>query len=472
MNEELKHNFLKWISITINILVWLVLFAGFALLIQWSIPRQKTFLVFMISLISVIMLLSQWKPNWAVFLTILVIPGITTSSLTVFNQISSGPNIGVFGPAALFPALALIFGIWLRTIWKKEKVAPNPLTKILLFFVGITAVSALSALWRYSNFWPVNFFTDPVINVKGDLFSSTYSNIIWIFVNYFTGPFLLLAICQAAWIARQRAEKLFCARKWILIFIILPVFLGSAAVFYVGWKQIGNVWFGANKFYVWPWVNRINATFFDPNALGSYIILIVPWILASIFLLASFRRWLAVPGIILAGFLLWRYQSQRGTLISHSGSRTSILGIIIILMITIIFGLLLILKRIKSKVIFRISATIIFLLYFSGLLWFFYSSPKIVDNLTKKHRFKKSSLFERVKKLPLGSFKDIYKQIMKDRGPYAVLAVNMIREIPLTGVGLGCFFTEQENWKKKTKELIYVPDTACNYCRGNSEYYF
>ncbi len=413
----------------------------------------------MTSLVAVIMLLSQYKPSFAVFLTILVIPGITTSSLTVFNKISEGPNVGVFGPAALFPALALIFGIWLRILYRKEKIAPNPLIKILLFFVGISAISALSALWRYSNFWPFNIFTNPVLNIKGDLFSSTYLKIIWTFVNYFTGPFLLLAICQAAWLSRQRKENFFCARKWILFFIVLPVFIGCVAVFYVGWKQTVNIWFGANKFYVWPWVNRINATFFDPNALGSFVILIVPWILASIFLVASFRRWLAFPGIIFAGFLLWRC----GTLMSHSGSRISILGIIVISMVTIIFGLFLILKRIKSKILFRISTAIVFLLYFSGSIWIFYYSPKIINNLEKKAVFKKSSLFERVKKLPLGSFKGIYKQVMKDRGSYAKLAVSMIKNLPLTGVGLGCFIIEHDNWKNKNKVLIYVPDTACNY---------
>jgi len=459
MKIELKNDFLKWGAALINILVWLTLFAGFVLLMDWSIPRQITFLVFMISLVTVIILLSQFKPNLAVFLTILVIPGITTSSLTLFNKISNGPDVGVFGPAALFPALALIFGIWLRTLYRKEKIAINPLTKILLFFVGISAASVLSALWRYSNFWPFNFFIDPAVNVEGSLFSSVYPNLIWTFVNYFTGPFLMLALCQTAWISRQKKEKQFNAQKWILIFIVLPVFLGCLAVFYVGWIQTSDVWFGANKFYVWPWVNRINATFVDPNALGSFVILIVPWILASIFLLISFRRWLAFPGIIFAGFLLWRC----GSLISHSGSRISILGIIIIFMITIIFGLLLILKRIKSKILFRISAGIVFLLYFSGSIWFFYYSPKIVKHLEKKEVFKKSSLFERVKKLPLGSFKGIYNQVIKDRGANAELAVSMVKDVPLTGVGLGCFTTEDSNWKKKIKTIVYVPDTACNY---------
>lgn len=459
MNEELKHYFSKWVSLLANILVWLVLFCGFVLLILWSAPRQPAFIVFNIILVLAIMLLSQWKPSWAVFLTILVIPGITTSSVTIFNKLSSGPNIGVFGPAALFPALSLILGVWFRTIWKREKIASTPLTKLLLFFVGISAASAIAVLWRYSNFWPFNFFYDPVLNVAGEKFSTVYSKIIWTFTNYFTGPFLLLAVCQAAYISRRKSGDGFCARKWILNFIIFPVFLGSAAVFYVGWKQVYNVWFGANKFYIWPWVNRINATFFDPNALGSYIILIVPWILASIFLLYSIRRWLAIPGAALGAFLLWRC----GTLISHSGSRISILGVIIILTITILFGLLLFLNKIKSRLLFRISAAAVFILYFSSLLWLFYASPKIVNYLVEKHKIKNSSLLERVKKLPLGSFKGIYKQVMKDRGPYAELAISMIKSTPLTGVGLGSFTTEYSNWKQLNKTLIYVPDTACNY---------
>ena len=218
--------FPKWMDLAVLMLC----ITGFVYLQWWSLPRQQSFLMFMIILEAVIFILSIFKPSWGLFFTILVIPGITTSSLTVFNQISSGPDIKVFGPASLFPALSFVFGVWLRTILKNEQLADNKLRVILNAFMGLTLLSAVVIILRYANLWPFGGWTfiDRIVNIDKTTTSSAVPKTIWAFVNYVTGPLLFLSICQAGRLKKSQWQK------WSFWYILTPLFLGSAAPLTVG----------------------------------------------------------------------------------------------------------------------------------------------------------------------------------------------------------------------------------------------
>ncbi len=447
-----------------GLVLWALVAALFIWLQWWSLPRQPAYVTFMVSLVAVVFIVALWRPSWGVFVTVLVIPGITTATLTVFNRIGAGRQVGVFGPAALMPSLAFVLGVWLRTWLKREDPAPNPLRRVLLIFLGLSVLSAFVAIWRYSDFWPLSSVhcADCVVNADGMTGVEAYPRIIWALVNYLTGPLLLLGICQAAWCARKAGGDRFSVRAWLMVFILLPLFLGSAAPLTVGLIQTNNVWFGAHKFYVWPWMNRINATFFDPNALGSYIILFVPWVLAAAGLLISCRWWLAFPAVAGAGALVW----MCGVLTVHSGSRTAVLGMAIGVFFVLFFALLQALRSVGKKlprIAFHVAAVVAIVSFFAAVYWLSSNAPKGIDWLCRHPRLRGTSLLDRVRKLPVKSFNGICKQLAKDRGPYASIALDIIKDMPLTGVGIGCFVTELANWKKESKHVIYVPDTACNY---------
>ncbi len=460
--SENKKGFLGLFPRWADLFVLCLCIGGFVWLQWWSLPRQPAFLIFIISLESIIFILTFFFPSWGLFLVITVIPGITTSSLTLFNKINPKITIGVFGPAALIPALAYIFGLWLRTSLKKEDLQPNYLRGPLNIFMGLTILSAYITLWRYFDFWPAKGWdiANHVVNVDGLTGSEAKQNIIWTLTNYLTGPLLFLAICQASWLKIKTGKVMW--RTWMLKFIFAPFFIGSAAPIIVGFIQKKDIWFGAHKFYIWPWMNRINATFFDPNALGSYLILAVPLVLAAMILLISLSRWLILPAITAAGGFIFCSL----IFMVSSGSRISFVGLILFLLFALTFFLIIKIEKLKTKVssiAFKGIAAFLIILYLSIIGFAVYSTPQVIKKIKSNPKLSKTTLAKRLEKMNVRSVGDIYKNIKKDRGVYARIAMEMIKEVPLTGIGLGSFISELPNFRKLTKELVYVPDTACNY---------
>ena len=461
-NKENRKGFLGLFPRWVDLFVLCLCLYGFIWLQWWSLPRQPAFLIFIISLESIIFLLSFFFPSWGLFLVITVIPGITTSSLTIFNRINPTVKIGVFGPAALIPALAYVFGVWLRTSLKKEDLQPNLLRTPLNYFMGLTILSAFITLWRYSDFWPMTGWNmvDLVVNVDGLTASTANQSIIWTLINYLTGPLFFLAICQTSWKKIKRGKILW--RAWILKYIFAPFFIGSVAPIVVGLIQKKDVWFGAHKFYIWPWMNRINATFFDPNALGSYLIIAIPMVLAGVILLISLSRWLILPAIAVGGCYIYCFI----IFIANSGSRISFIGLILVLLFSLTFFLIIQIEKLKPKVApitFKSICSISIIIYVSLALFSVYSTPRMLQQLKNNNKLSKTSLVKRLVKMDINSIGDVYNNIKKDRGVYARIAVKIIKDVPLTGIGLGSFISELPNYRKFTKELVYVPDTACNY---------
>jgi len=455
-NNENKKGFLGLFPQWTDLFLFCLCVFGFVWLQWWALPRQPAFLIFIISLESIVFLLSFFFPSWGLFLTILVIPGITTSSLTLFNRINPKITIGVFGP------VAFIFGVWLRTSLKKENLQPNLLRGPLNFFMGLTILSAFVTFWRYSDFWPVKGWdvVERVVNIDSLTAGTAKQNIIWTLTNYLTGPLLFLAICQASWKKILPGKLLW--RKWMLKYIFAPFFIGSIAPVIVGLIQKKDVWFGAHKFYIWPWMNRINATFFDPNALGSYLILAIPMVIAGIILLSSLNRWFIIPALAVGS----GYITCFIIFIADSGSRISFVGLILMLFFAASFFSVVQIEKLKSKVspkIFKGVCSLAIILYLSLITFIIYSVPHTIQLIKNNPKLSKTTLAKRLEKMDIESIGDIYKNIKKDRGVYARIAAKIINELPLTGIGLGSFISELPNYRKITKELIYVPDTACNY---------
>ncbi|RLD12121.1 MAG: hypothetical protein DRI44_01680, partial [Chlamydiae bacterium] len=301
---------------------------------------------------------------------------------------------------------------------------------------------------------------DHVVNIDGLTAGTAKQNIIWVLTNYLTGPLLFLAICQASWLKIKTGQYLW--RNWLLKFIIAPLFIGSAAPLIVGFIQKNDVWFGAHKFYIWPWMNRINSTFFDPNALGSYLIIAIPMALAAMALLISLRRWLILPAIISAGSFIFCCI----ILMISSGSRISFVGLILFIFFVLMFFIIVQIEKLKTKISpkFFISISALLIIIYLCLIYFVvYSSPQVIRKIKNNPKLSKTTLARRFDKMKINSVSDIYYNIKKDRGVYATIAVKMINEMPLTGVGLGSFISELPNYRKLIKELVYVPDTACNY---------
>ena len=462
--EDTRDGFLgigpRWASLAL----WLCALEAFYRLAIWSWPQQPAYLAFLISITAGIFALALWQGAWALFALLLVVPGITTATLTVFNYVQPQRQLGVFGPAALMPACGFILGVWLRAWWRREAEAPNRLRAPLLLFCALSIISAALALWRYTDFWPFGNrpYLEQTVNCDGIHAGQAIPGIIWALANYLTGPLLFISICHVAHQWRTKRGRL-DARLWLGLFIVLPLLIGSAAPVAVGLHQIKDVWFGANRTYIWPWMNRINATFFDPNALGSFLVLYVPWICAAVGLLAHVRGWLLLPALPCAAALLY----ASGLLMSSSGSRTALVGVGLCVVAAVFLGLLHLARRLargRGRWAFPLAVTgLVCLFAATDVLLSSVILPATVTWIKSQPRLHGKPLLKRIDQLPFSSLKQAYQQIVADRGPYARIALGMIRDVPLAGVGLGTFVTELGNWKKKENILIYIPDTACNY---------
>lgn len=502
--------------------LWLATSAGFLWLMASALPRQPAFALFMSVLGVTIFVLALLRAEWALMLMIAVIPGITTITVTVFNRWQPGAQTGVFGPAAYVPVMAFVLGVWARAWIYREDTAPSRLRAWLLAFLALSVLSALVTCWRYADFWPLynRPYLEQTVNVEGLLAGEAMRRVVWTLVNYLSGPLLFLAVCHVAAQARRRAGTAWNGHVWLLRRVLVPLWIGSAAPFLVGRYQTFDVWFGANRVYVWPWMKRINATFFDPNALGAYVTLIAPWLVALACLAgARCRRALVCSVAGVGGGLLMLPWLHRGmsafvpphsttayvvllgawlgagsamwfahrawilalpvglacglavrmsaVLAGHAGSRTAVLGL---MLSGVSAGILLSLQAVLTvrqfvaPRVLRLMVGGVCLLYLAGALWLFYNgAPRLRTWLQRQPVTKNLPLVKRFNQLPLGSFKRLYRQIVIDRGPHALLALAMLRDAPLTGTGLGSFLTELPNWKKRERLVIYVPDTACNY---------
>ena len=538
----------RWLDMA----AWLFVLACMLVLAWWSVPRQMVFVLFMAATMLALFSLALARPVWSQCLLIALLPGVTTVSVTILNRLNThlftailnrpaqNVDVGVFGPLTLFLALAFVLGIWLRAWLRGEETAPNGLRVPLIVFAALTLLSALVSVWRYSDLWPIGNhpYCDQIINIKGDTAEHAMPTIVWTLANYVTGPLLFLALCHTAWHARRKSEDATTAPAWIARFIIAPILSGSLAPLFIGLYQIHDVWFGANKVYVWPWMKRINATFFDSNALGSFVLLFVPWVLMAVGFMASKVKWRWTVGLpllcaavgawmlqdryaflftilpdwlqrltwlvrpswllkhsmqmrlcVLAGVVVviagacaalrhWRallglltgllavaFIGTSIQLTMHAGSRTAIAGVVCIGAISLLFMLVGTVRRAQGRVppwLYRALMAAVVVLYCGlGVHVFYRDLPMVRDKLVAK--YPTLPFTKRIATMPLGSATVIYNQIVKDRGPYARLALHMMGDVPLTGVGLGCFVTELQNWKREIGETIYVPDTACNY---------
>lgn len=501
---------------------WFGTVVCFGWLMAYAMPRQPAFATGMSALFAVLFVLGLLRPEWSLMLMVASIPGITTSSVTVFSKVQPSLPLGVFGPAAYVPMMGFVLGVWGRALVKREETAPVSLRPWLMAFMGLSILSAVVTCWRYADFWPLmnRAYMEQTVNVEGLGASEAMRRVVWALANYLSGPLVFLAVAHVMWRVREGAGGEWNGLRWVFERILVPLWVGSAAPFLVGRYQTHDVWFGANKVYVWPWMGRINATLFDPNALGAYVILIVPWLLAIASLIAArswWRIWLTVAGVGLGilgmpwanqvvsvvagehsaamytllvmgwlgvGVALWYAEKawwllplasvglgmalrMSIVLAGHAGSRTALLGVLVMLIMALVFTSFQLVLHIRGKVSRRFLQAIVaglIVAYALAGLWFFYEgAPALRAWLRRQPRLASLPLTKRLNQLPLGSFKHLYQQVIADRGPHAVIALAMLRDAPLTGTGLGSFLTELPNWKQRERVLIFVPDTACNY---------
>jgi len=233
--------------------------------------------------------------------------------------------------------LYLFFALFLGFIIHKFKlddegyagsIYETELARPVLVFIIILVLSAAITVYRYANFVPfITYkFHNLIVNTSENNSTGAISWTLRYLFYYIAGFGLIFIVFNVLKTKRD-------------FFITTLIMLSSSLiVIAVGFYQkYFNPGFGNISF--WIDAGRVNSTFTDPNALGSYIILLFPLFISAIIFL---KKWYLklITFILIILFLYLGF---------ISGSRNAFFSIAITLSIFAIIGLSIVLRNVIRK---------------------------------------------------------------------------------------------------------------------------
>ena len=336
-----------------------------------------------------------------------------------FPLINNIPNFFGFyekniphAPTALVLFLAF-FGGWLfrksfiSSKWKNEEAIYRPLILLSL----IITISGFITFFRYANFFP--FVTDKihdlVINVNSVRAGGAIMSDIFSLLHHLTGFFVFVLLLNCV----RSLEFL----KKIIAVLSLAIFLSLvfALVQRLFSINLGNSLFWAN-------LGQINATYKDPNSFGVILASFFPIFMAMALAERKGKRAFYILLILLGAGVF-----------PFIGSRSPLLGIVIS-MLTFFF-LYQTIEKIKLKKSSR-----------ARFIW----GGTLALGIILVFFFRYSILAERYIILTNNIFRPhSFELVSNGKLELWTIAGFMVRDFPLTGVGLGSFIVELPNYGRR-----------------------
>jgi O-antigen ligase len=336
-----------------------------------------------------------------------------------FPLINNIPNFFGFyekkiphAPTALVLFLAF-FGGWLfrksfiSSKWKSDEAINRPLILLSLIII----ISGLITFFRYANFFP--FVTDKihdlVINVNSVRSGGAIMSDVFSLLHYLTGFFVFVLLLNCV----QSMAFL----KKIITVLSLAVFV--SLVFALVQKlfsiNLGNSLFWAN-------LGQINATYKDPNSFGVILASFFPIFMAMALAERKGKRAFFILLILLGAGVF-----------PFIGSRSPLLGIAVSLL-TFFF-----LYQTKEKIKLGKNSR-------SRLMW----GGILALGIIFVFFFRYSILAERYIILTNNIFRpQSFGLVSNGKLELWTIAGFMVRDFPLTGIGLGSFIVELSNYGQR-----------------------
>jgi len=330
-------------------------------------------------------------------------------------------------PTALVLFLVFFLGWVVNNLISFSEISFNhAVFKPLIFFSIITLISGIITFLRYANFYPIlsdNIY-ELVVNVNYVTAGGAIMSTIFNCLNYLTGLSFFVIL------ANTLKSKIFIKK----LLIVISVSALGALLFSIVQKYY-SISLGNTSF--WTNLNRINSTFKDPNSFGIFLSAFLPLTLG---MFISFRNKLKLLFLIIIILSLFIFPSV--------GSRSGLLGLTISL--GAFFSLFLASKKItgKKKFIYGISFSLVCVVIFILFLIF----------------FSKSNLMIRINKsIDVLSERETVSRLFTRKLDFWRAAFLMVRDYPLTGVGVGAFIIELPNYLTTMELPFRETDSAENY---------
>ncbi len=320
----------------------------------------------------------------------------------------------------------------------------------VFIFIILSLVSFIFTFARLINFFP--FYDSQIevytVNVVGWNNFISMSYMTSAFLNYFSG-FLLFFIFINIVISKKFIKYFFYALSagFLVVFLI-----GLVQIFFKA--GFGNIDY-------WTQGGRINSLLTDPNSLGGYVFMMFPIFIGFGYYFYRRQKYFSIAAFIMSVFALF--------LMQYSGSRTSFVGFVIILLFYFIYlGAILIRKIFKKtnlrRVLLNVISYMIIIVILAGLL---FAAISVIENI--KFEEGSTSLWRRIQydiivfkeHGPAGSFTDQYSA--NKRNILWKQAFNMFIDHPISGVGIGQYSTEISNYNMVKYGITGITDIASNY---------
>ncbi len=405
-----------------RIFVAVVYLVGCAFFYYRYVPLIKPFQLALAPLLACLFILTSLKREWGTFLFVFLFPLV--NNLPYFFDIYE--NIP-HAPTALILFLAYFGGVLASAIFR-----PFPLRlshrvwKPLALFALLVLVSGLITFIRYANFFP--FLTggiyEIIVNVNHVRAGGALMSVLFNFLNYSTGLLLFFMLLNLI------TSPEFIRRLFVLLSFSTLVSLGFAFFQKYSSPGLGNTPF-------WVKLHQINSTFKDPNSFGLFLCALAPVFLGLV--LAGSRRSRAFYALLLTATLF---------ILPLIGTRIAFIALLISLFVFLILSLLSSSWSPKKKA--WVSLALVFFTILMVLSFSLFSRKNILsERLTWS-----------------------FSQLSKGENLASVLTLRlnlwdaaclMVKDYPLTGVGLGGYIVELPNYLKLKNLPSRKTDSAENY---------
>jgi len=329
---------------------------------------------------------------------------------------------------------------------------------VMLFSI-IILISCIITIYRYLNFLPLlsSKFNDLAVNVNSvRAENSIYWTLRWFF-NALIGIGLALVIYNAFKSIRDIIKAVLTAAASSIIVISV----GSYQYFID--PTLGS-------FSQWVESSRINSTLTDPNSLGNYALIMFPVFLV---LIIYFKKWYQRAGF---SSLLLIFTA----ITFLSGSRNALIGAFISISIFLVLGMIRLAGIIKARC--RASRTerrawasaavlllTLVILFIAAVSYIAVKKPELKDMYRPPETG--VSLVDRSVDTVWMSY-NVYRQagiieafrsVSSERHFLWAQAMDMFKEHPVSGIGLGGFLIELPNYYEKNAAPVRIMDFTGNY---------
>jgi O-antigen ligase len=397
--------------------------AGLAFFYYKYVPLVRSYQIPLVIILSLVLLSTLWNIECGLLAFIFIFPLI--NNLPYFFGIDESiPH----APTALVLFLFFLLGWLMHHSFSEAKFVFYPLLSRPLFLLFlIIIISGIVTFLRWANFFP---FLSPkiydwVVNVNGVRSGGAIMSSVFNTLNYLTG-FLFLFLLVNSLKSKKILKRIFL----VLAFSTLLSLLFALV------QKFHSIGLGNTSF--WTQLHRLNGTFKDPNSLGAYLSALLPLLVVG-FLYIQTRYKPAFLILIILALIIF----------PSSGSRSAFLALCVA-MLTLLMMFLLVSKKEKNRQLY-IAEVFLFLVVIS--LFAFVLSKQ--SNLSTR-------LGQSLNSLEAPSS---LSTIFTGKVELWRVSLCMLKDFPLTGVGLGGFIIELPNYGRQMGFDVFgvYTDSAENY---------